>query len=160
MLFHASAVLKNRQDDAFREPKAGERPKIHPTTGASLGFDDAQMRDVRHGDVAMGALDSTFDTDTKAMQAAPGNWVRAVMRREAISSAISKAMGEDGDEFAELEHDQVEVLRDRLAEFSLRMGLAMVGPVLSALENPPKERDAPQLHANGVDRSTAEPAAH
>lgn len=150
MLFHASAVLMNRQGDAFREPKVGERPKTDPRTGTNLGFEEIQKRDVRHGDVAVAALDSTLEGDEKHMREAPDKWVRSVMRRETIARTIAEAMSGDG--WATLSDEQRDLLQDRLAIYAVRMSVAMVGPVMSALDRPP----AAKALANGRDRDHAD----
>ncbi len=148
MMFNAKEVLLNRQGDPFREPKAGEKPKVDQRTGANLGFEESQKRDVRYGDVAMGALDSTLEGDEKHLREAPDRWVRAVMRREEISRAIAAALN-SGDGLVDLEKTEVDLLKDRLAVYGLRMGIAMVGPVMTVLERQPAEL---ARKANGVDR--------
>lgn len=131
MLFHASAPLLNRHGDPFREAKVGEKPR----DGA---FEPSQMRDLRHGDIAMLALDTQLEGDDKAIKEDPAKWVKAVMKREAISSAIAAAMKGDG--WATLKDGQEELLIDRLALLVPRAGVGMVGQVITALQNPPDER--------------------
>lgn len=141
MLFHASAPLLTRHGDPFREAKVGERQPRDPRTNEPLPFAADQMRDLRHGDVAMLALDSALEGDDKAMKDDAAKWVKLVMKREAISSAISEAMKVDG--WTTLKDEQAELLIDRLALLVPRAGVGMVGQVMAVLQNPPAERPAP-----------------
>lgn len=152
MLFHASQVLTDRRGKPMREPKPGERQKRDEKTNEPLGFDEHQLRDVTHGDIAMLALDSTLHGDDDEMKKDPAKWVKAVMRREKISTAIAKAINE-GDGWVELDvsqrDNQRDLLMDRLALLVTHSGLRTVGPVLEALENPTKERPAKKGKSNG-----------
>lgn len=158
MLFNASAILENRHGKPFREPKDGEKPKLDPKTGQPTGFDDTQMRDIRHGDIALVALDSALEGDDKLMKDDPTKWVKAVMKREDISRAIAAAM-KDGDGWATLKNEQKETLLDRLALCAPRLGLAMTGPVMAVLEAPPEAKPAPDHAGKPNGTASEQPAA-
>lgn len=152
MLFHASAPLLTRHGDPFREAKPGEKPNREGK------FEDSQMRELRHGDVAMLALDTALEGDDKVMKDDLAKWVRAVMRREAISRAISTAML-TGDGWTTLQPEQAELLIDRLALLVPRTGVGMVGQVMLVLEKPPAERPEPTTSkANGRSKGEARPS--
>jgi hypothetical protein len=124
MLFNASALLVTRNGEPYREPKPGA-----PT----------EMRDLRHGDIAMLALDQALEGDDKAMKEDAAKWVKLVMRRETISAAIAEAM-KDGDGWATLKDEHGELLIERLALLVPRAGVGMVGQVMAALDKAPEAK--------------------
>lgn len=147
MLFNAGAVLENRAGEPFREPKPGEKPKIHPVTGAPH-FDDDQFKNLRYGDIALNALDNAVEGDEKLLKESADKWVKAIMKREAISARISAALKGDG--WVNLKEEQKDMLVERLGLSAIRLGLALVGPVMDVLENPPEEKtEAASVHLNG-----------
>jgi len=152
MLFHAGAPLSNRHGEPFREPKANEKPRLDPKTGApQRNFDDDQLRPVRYGDVALVALDTTLDGDEKLSKEDTTKWVRMVMRREGVASKIAEAM-KDGDGWVTLKDADRDLLIERLGLSALRLGIAMVGPVMGVLESPPEAKPAP---TGAADQPTA-----
>ena len=132
MLFHAAEILTDRRGTAFQEPKPKAKPQANGT------FADADMREVSYGDMAMAALDASLETDKKEMEADPAKWVRAVMKRETISGKIQAGLTGDG--WVDLSDEQRDLVCDRLAQITGRTTLAMVGPVIAVLQNPPKEK--------------------
>lgn len=151
MLFHASATLTDRHGDPFREPKPSERPD--PKTG----FADEQLRVLRHGDIALSALDAAVEGDEKLMKDDPPKWVKAIIRRDEVSRIISEAMNGDG--WAKINEEQRDLMVDRLALCALRLNVAMVGPVMHALRHPPENRPAALAKPNGRGRPASIQAA-
>ena len=137
MLFHASAALVDRHGKPIREVKPGEQPTLD-TQGRVVGYDDQQMRGLMHGDVALMALDAAIEGDEKTLRESPAKWVKAIGKRDAIAVLIANAMKGDG--WAELREEQIELLIERVAPFALTKTLAIVGPVLRALQNPPADK--------------------
>lgn len=144
MLFHAGAVLTNRHGEPYREPKANAKPRVDDS-GNAVGYADDDMRVVTHGAIAMMALDGSVPSDEKSAKDEPAKWVKAVMKREEMSSLIVDALKADG--WVELRDEQAELIQERLAQFALKMNVTMVGPVISALEHPPKEKDRTEAKA-------------
>jgi hypothetical protein len=139
MLFHAGKVLVDRRGQPVRQPKPNEKPRRDEKTNEIVGFDDDQLRDTTHAEVALQALDSTLHGDEDEMKKDPAKWVKAVNRREEISRPIAESVT-TGDGWVEIDVAQRDLLEERLAKLVVLQGLRMVGPVLEALKNPPKER--------------------
>lgn len=152
MLFNASALVKTRLGDSFKEPKPDVKPKLDEM-GRPLPLLDEQMRELRYGDVVINALDSNLQGDEEKMKEDVAKWVKAVMKREEIAKIIVDAMERDG--WAKLSEAQQTICMDRLSVLVSRHGLGLIGPVMYVLEHPPEDRKT-----NGLDKEEASTHAH
>ena len=149
MLFNAKAVLTNRRGKAMRDAK----PDAKPTPGQPLGDDD--LCDVLHGHICINALDNNLPGDEKALKDKPTEWVRNVTARDEISRALAAAMEDGADGWVSLKQKQIDLLIERLSMLAAppppgqpaplgRNAVAVVGPIIHALENPPEKKPEPQ----------------
>ena len=149
MLFFASAPLKDRHGTQMREPRQGAKPQLN-ASGEPTGFADQDMRDISHGDIALVALDTNFESDKKECEKEPPKWVKAVMKRETISSKIADALKPGADGSVALKDGEQELLMERLALLVLRpMSVAMIGPVMQALDAAANAEAPEESHAKG-----------
>lgn len=140
MYFNTKAVLEDRKGNPFREPKDNEKPTlaVNLQTGLPTQYADEQMRTVSHGDMAMMALDSTFEADEKSLKEAPDKWVKAVMYREQMCQLIKAAIKGDG--WVKLTPEQRDEIVRRLGWLVQRNTLTTTGQVMFALESAPEEK--------------------
>lgn len=150
MLFHAAAILEDRQGHPMREPKHGAKPNTDAKTGAVTGYDDDQLRDITHGDVAMMALDASLSSDEDELKADKTKWIKTVMKREAIAAKIAKALRK-GDGWAELKAEgEADVIISRLAQFAVARAVSFIGPVMAVLDDPPESKPGAAPKVNGA----------
>jgi hypothetical protein len=166
MLFHASAILKDREGKPYRDPKPGEEAKTHrmlPNGQMAPHYEDSQKRDMLFGHLAIQALDATIGSDSKDMQADPAKWVSKIMEREETASAIRAAL--DGDGWVDLKKDQRDMVAERLAQTvtMINLGNAAIGQVVWALQHPaakkPEAKPAAVANGHAALANDAEPAS-
>lgn len=154
VLFKACDVLKRRDGRVFRDPKPGEEPHYRTLPGgeSQAYYEDKQRKDVRAGDIAVIALDSTLPSDKKEMEKDASKWVRAVKKRAELAEAITAALN-DMTEVELIDTDR-DIIAERIGECvaigAYAAGNAIAGPVVFALMEAPKKPQPAAAKKNGA----------